>query len=266
MKIKFKKLTIWITGASSGLGEALAVEFARRGARIVLSGRNHEQLEAVKKRCKNSKKHLVIPFDITNEKETKEAYRLLKAQTGQIDWLINNAGVSQRSLIMETSEAVERKIMEVDYFAQTRLTRLVLPDMIAQGGGKVVMVSSVAGLIGTQYRGAYSAAKAAIHLWANSLRAELYDQGIQVATIFPGFIQTNVSINALTGDGKPQGTMDTATDQGISARDFAKHVTKALNKGQEYIVVAGPKEKLALMMNNLSPTRLYKLVRQSTVK
>ena len=266
MKTKFKKLTIWITGASSGLGEALAVEFARRGARIILSGRNREQLEAVKERCKNSKKHHVIPFDICNETETQEAYCLLKAQAGQIDWLINNAGVSQRSLIMETSAEVERQIMEIDYFAQTRLTRLALPDMIAQGGGKVVMVSSVAGLIGTQYRGAYSAAKAAIHLWANSLRAELHDQGIQVATVFPGFIQTNVSINALTGDGKPQGTMDAATDQGISARDFAKRVAKALSKGQEYIVVAGRKEKLALMMNKLSPAKLYKLVRQSTVK
>lgn len=266
MKTKFKKLTIWVTGASSGLGEALTIELANRGARVVLSGRNRDNLESVKKRCKNSKKHIIVPFDIGDAEEAKAAYQSVKSQAGQLDWLINNAGISQRSLIMDTSEDVERQIMEIDYFAQTRLTRLVLPDMIAQGGGKVVMISSVAGLIGTQYRGAYSAAKAAIHLWANSLRAELYDQGIQVATVFPGFIQTNVSINALTGDGKPQGTMDAATDQGMSAKAFAKHVSKALSKGEEYIIVAGLKEKLALMVNNLSPAKLYKMIRQSTVK
>ncbi len=266
MKTKFKDLTIWITGASSGLGEALSIAFAKRGATIVLSGRNEEKLEQVKKQCKKPKKHFVIPFDISDVEQAKEAYQIAIEKSGKIDWLINNAGVSQRSLIMDTSEAVERQIMEVDYFAQTRLTRLVLPEMIAQGGGKIVMVSSIAGLVGTQYRGAYSAAKAAIHLWANSLRAELYDDGIEVATIFPGFIQTNVSINALTGDGSAQGTMDEATSKGLTATAFAKQVVKALSKDKEYIIVGGRQEKLATRVNRLSPPKLYKLIRQSQVK
>ncbi|WP_201618001.1 SDR family NAD(P)-dependent oxidoreductase [Psychrobacter urativorans] len=266
MKTKFKDLTIWITGASSGLGEALSVELAKRGARIILSGRNSEKLEAVKKRCKKSHKHIVVPFDISDADQAKKAYQAAKAQAGKIDWLINNAGISQRSLIIETTEEVERQLMEIDYFAQTRLTRLVLPDMIAQGRGKVVMVSSIAGLLGTQYRGAYGAAKAAIHMWANSLRAELHDQGIEVATVFPGFIQTNVSINALTWDGTAQGTMDDATNKGLTATAFAKHVTKALIKGEEYVIAAGKKEKLAMMVNRLSPPKLYKLIRKSKVK
>ncbi|WP_201556861.1 SDR family NAD(P)-dependent oxidoreductase [Psychrobacter sp. 72-O-c] len=266
MKTKFKDLTIWITGASSGIGEALSVEFAKQGARIILSGRNSEKLEAVKKQCKQSKKHIVVPFDISDTDQAKEAYRSVKTQAGKIDWLINNAGVSQRSLIMETTEEVERQLMEIDYFAQTRLTRLVLPDMIAQGQGKVVMVSSIAGMIGTQYRGGYGAAKAAIHMWADSLRAELHDQGIEVANIFPGFIQTNVSINALTGDGTAQGTMDDATNKGLTAKAFAKQVRKALIKGEEYIVVAGRKEKLAMRINRVSPPKLYKLIRRSQVK
>jgi short-subunit dehydrogenase len=156
--------------------------------------------------------------------------------------------------------------MELDYFAQTRLTRLVLPAMLEQGGGKIVMISSIAGLIGTQYRGAYSAAKAAIHLWANSLRAELYDQGIEVATIFPGFIQTNVSINALTGDGSTLGTMDEATSKGLTASEFAKQVVKALSKGEEYIIVGGRQERMATRVNRLSPPKLYKLIRQSQVR
>ena len=265
MKNKVKDLTIWITGASSGIGEALTIAFAKRGATIILSGRAKEKLEAVKNSCKNRKKHIVIPFDIADAVQAKEAYEAVKAKTEKVDWLINNAGISQRSLIMETTEEVERQLMEVDYFAQTRLTRLVLPDMIAQGGGKVVMVSSVAGLLGTQYRGAYGAAKAAIHMWANSLRAELHGQGIEVATIFPGFIQTNVSINALTGDGSAQGTMDEATNKGLTAMAFAKQVIKALINDEEYIIVAGRKEKLATRVNRLSPPKLYKLIRESKV-
>jgi short-subunit dehydrogenase len=124
----------------------------------------------------------------------------------------------------------------------------------------------VAGLLGTQYRGAYGAAKAAIHMWANSLRAELHDQSIEVAAIFPGFIQTNISINALTGDGSAQGTMDEATNKGLTATTFAKQVVKALTKGEEYIIVAGNKEKLATRVNRLSPPKLYKLIRESKVK
>ena len=266
MKTKVKELTIWITGASSGIGEALAIAFAKRGARIILSGRDEAKLVAVKKSCKHSKKHLIVPFDISDAEQAKEAYDSAITQAGKIDWLINNAGISQRSLIMDTSEDVERQIMEIDYFAQTRLTRLVLPDMIAQGGGKVVMISSVAGLLGTQYRGAYGAAKAALHMWANSLRAELHEQGIEVATIFPGFIQTNVSINALTGDGSAQGTMDEATSHGLTAADFAKQVVKALSNDKEYIIVGGKQEKLATRVNRLSPPKLYKLIRESQVK
>jgi len=240
MKTKYKDLTIWITGASSGIGRALAVAFAKRGARIILSGRDSDKLEAVKNSCKRANKHIVVPFDISDASQTKEAYA--------------------------TAEEVERQLMEIDYFAQTHLTRLALPDMIAQGGGKIVMVSSVAGLLGTQYRGAYGAAKAALHMWANSLRAELHDQGIEVATIFPGFIQTNISINALTGDGSAQGTMDEATNNGLTATEFAKQVVKALTKGEEYIIVAGRKEKLATRVNRVSPPKLYKLIRESQVK
>ena len=177
-----------------------------------------------------------------------------------------NRHIREEDHLEGASEDVERQIMELDYFAQTRLTRLVLPAMLEQGGGKIVMISSIAGLIGTQYRGAYSAAKAAIHLWANSLRAELYDQGIEVATIFPGFIQTNVSINALTGDGSALGTMDEATSKGLTASEFAKQVVKALSKGEEYIIVGGRQERMATRVNRLSPPKLYKLIRQSQVR
>lgn len=264
-KAKLKNETIWVTGASSGIGEALCKQLASKGANIVLSGRNAKKLEEVKAACANPNNHFIMPFDIASPAQAQQAYKAVKAQAGQIDWLINNAGVSQRSLIMETTEEVERTLMEVDYFAQTRLTRLVLPSMIAQGGGKIVMVSSVAGLLGTQMRGGYGAAKAALHMWANSLRAELHGKGIEVATVFPGFVQTNVSINALTGDGTTQGTMDEATDKGLTANEFAKRVTDALIKGEEYVVVAGRKETLGTLVNRLAPKVLYKTIRKSNV-
>ncbi|WP_019673782.1 SDR family NAD(P)-dependent oxidoreductase [Psychrobacter lutiphocae] len=264
-KLKLNNLTVWITGASSGLGEALSIECARRGATVILSGRNADKLQTVKNKCKHSKKHLVLPFDILDSEQSQAAYQQIIDKMGGIDWLINNAGVSQRSLIMDTNEAIERQLMEIDYFAQTRLTRLVLPAMIKQGGGKVVMVSSIAGLLGTQYRGGYGAAKAAIHMWANSLRAELSEQHVKVATVFPGFIQTNVSINALTGDGSTQGTMDEATDKGLTAKAFAKKVVSALAKDKEYIIVAGHKEKLATLINRLSPPKLYQAIRKAKV-
>ena len=153
---------VWITGASSGLGKALAQHCALHGAEVILMARRLTELEKVRQSLSDPDRHICIAADITDENQVRHAYEQVLAEKGRVDWLINNAGVSQRSLIMETTEDVERQIMEIDYFAQTRLTRLVLPDMIAQGGGKIVMVSSVAGLLGTQYRGAYGAAKAAI--------------------------------------------------------------------------------------------------------
>jgi dehydrogenase/reductase SDR family protein 7B len=154
----------------------------------------------------------------------------------------------------------------VDYFAQINLTRQALPLLLADGGGKVVFVSSVAGLVGTQYRGSYSAAKAALHLWANSLRAELFEQGLNVATIFPGFVKTDVSRNALTGDGSALGQMDDAQANAMSAEAFAGQAVKALLKGKNYIVIGGLKERLAALVCRLSPELLYKMIRKSKVR
>jgi short-subunit dehydrogenase len=127
-------------------------------------------------------------------------------------------------------------------------------------------VSSVAGLLGTQYRASYSAAKAAIHMWANSLRAEVSDQGVEVSVIFPGFVKTNVSFNALNGAGQPQGHQDEAIENGLEADVFAEQAVKALVQGQEYIVVGGAKEKLGVMVSRMSPKLLYKMIRKTKVK
>ncbi len=257
---------VWITGASSGLGKALAQECALQGAQVVLTARRFEELENVRVTLLHPDQHISVTADITDENQVRHAYEQVLAHKGSIDWLINNAGLSQRALIADTTMQTERAIMEVDYFSQVFLTKTVLPTFLAQKSGRIAFVSSVAGLLGTQYRATYSAAKAAIHMWANSLRAEVADQGIDVSVIFPGFVKTNVSFNALNGAGKAQGHQDEAIENGLEADEFAKIAVKALLKGDEYIVVGGSKEVLGTWVARLSPSTLYKMIRKAKVK
>lgn len=257
---------VWITGASSGLGKALAQSCATRGAEVILTARRFEELENVRQSLSHPERHLCICADITDEAQVRSAFEQALNVKTKIDWLINNAGLSQRALIADTTMLTERAIMEVDYFSQVFLTKTVLPTLLQQKSGRVVFVSSVAGLLGTQYRASYSAAKAAIHMWANSLRAEVTDQGIGVSVVFPGFVKTNVSINALDGEGKPQGFDNDATANGLEADQFAEITINALLKGDEYIVVGGAKEKLGVWVSRLSPKTLYRMIRKMKVK
>ncbi len=257
---------VWITGASSGLGKALAEECALQGAQVVLTARRFDELEKVRIGLLNPDLHLSIVADITDESQIRHAYAQVLECKGRIDWLINNAGLSQRALISETTMQTERAIMEVDYFSQVFLTKTVLPTFLAQKTGRIIFVSSVAGLLGTQYRASYSAAKAAIHMWANSLRAEVAEDGVDVSVIFPGFVKTNVSMNALNGEGKAQGYDNDATANGLEAGEFAQISVKALLKGEEYIVVGGRKEVLGTWVSRLSPSTLYKMIRKAKVK
>ena len=262
----FAHKVVWITGASSGLGEALAKAFAAQDAQVILTARRAEVLEQVRQSLKHPERHMVLPADVTNEADIRHAYQEVLKHKGRIDLLINNAGLSQRALIRETTMQTERAIMEVDYFSQVFLTKTVLPTFLTQKTGRIVFISSVAGLLGTQYRATYSAAKAAIHLWANSLRAEVAEHGVQVSVVFPGFVKTNVSFNALNGEGKPQGHQDSAIENGLDADEFAQLVVSALAQGQEYVVVGGLKEKLGVLVSRLSPSMLYKMIRNMKVK
>ncbi len=257
---------VWITGASSGIGKALAAECALQGAQVVLSARRLEELEKVRISLLNPDHHISVAMDITDDAQVRHAYEQVLDEKGRIDWLINNAGLSQRALIADTTMQTERAIMEIDYFSQVFLTKLVLPTFLAQKSGRIAYISSVAGLLGTQYRASYSAAKAAIHMWANSLRAEVAQDGVNVSVIFPGFVKTNVSFNALNGAGKAQAHQDEAIENGLEADDFAQKTVSALLKGQEYIVVGGRKEKLGVLVSRLSPSTLYKMIRKMKVK
>lgn len=257
---------VWVTGASSGLGESLAKRLAAEGAELILSARRVDELQRVLAQLPRQQEHLIVPFDATDSSAIDTAIQQATSIKGRVDWLINNAGISQRSLVEDTTEQTDRRIMEVDYFAPVALTRKLLPVLLKQGSAKVVFVSSVAGLLGTQYRASYAAAKGAIHLWANSLRAEVADRGVSVAVVFPGFVKTNVSINALTGDGSTLGSMDEAQANAMSSDQFAQKLVKSLLANEAFIVIGGLKEHLGVWLSRVSPALMYKVIRKSKVR
>lgn len=200
MRTDFKGKTIWITGASAGIGEAIAIEFAVYGAKLILSSRRKEELERVAEICRKSGSEcFVYPFDLSISSEIQEVADKILNKFGKVDILVNNGGISQRSLIIETPMEVIRRIMEVDFFGGVILTKKVLPAMITNQYGHIIVISSVSGIFGFPLRSAYSAAKHAIHGFYETLWAELHENGINVTIVCPGRISTNISLSALTG-------------------------------------------------------------------
>lgn len=241
----FDKQCWWITGASSGLGEALARALAARGASLVLSGRNVAALEAVARDCAEAR---VLPFEAADFGLVPGMAEQAWAWKGRIDGLVNNAGISQRSLAVETDFAVYQKMISVDLLAPIALTQALLPRMIDAGGGRIVAISSVAGIVGVPLRSAYCAAKHGLIGYHDAVRAENEHLGIQVHVVAPGSIRTNVSRNALTADGSRRGTSDAAIDNGMSPTDAAAAILAAIEAGQRELVLAtGAEHDIAVL-------------------
>lgn len=257
--------TIWITGASAGIGEALAVRFAQEGARLVLSARRESELERVAERCRDkglgADRILVLPLDVTNWEALPGAVQTVLDRFGSIDLLINNAGVSQRSLCVDTDMSVYRQLMEVDVMGQIALTKAVLPHMLERGAGHIAVTASVAGKVGAPLRTGYCAAKHAVMGFFDALRAEVEGQGIHVSTIVPGFIRTDISRNALAGDGQAFGQEDDDIAGGMEVNECAEVVVKALNAKKREIPVGKGKEMAALWVKRVAPEALFRLAR-----
>jgi dehydrogenase/reductase SDR family protein 7 len=262
--VMFKNKTVWITGASSGIGEALALQFASEGARIVLSARREDELERVREACigqgASADKVLVLPLDVTDFESMPEAVNSVCSAFGRIDMLINNAGISQRSLCVDTDMSVYRKLFEVDVLGQIALTKAVLPLMLEQGSGHIAITSSVAGKIGVPLRTGYCAAKHAVMGFYDALRAETSSQGVQVTTITPGFINTNVSVNALNGDGSTFGRTDSNIANGMDVTRCAQVIMAGFRKGTPEIAVGEGMEMKALWLKRLLPVTVFKKV------
>ena len=260
----FKNKVVWITGASSGIGEALAMEFARQGARLVLTSRRREELERVKKATGLPENNvLVLPMDVTELEKAAPAAQQVIDRFQRIDIMVHNAGVSQRSYIRDTDLDVYKKIMEVDFFSTVALTKAVLPFMTQQKSGHFIVISSVAGKIGTIMRSGYNAAKHALHGFYDSLRAEGYQDNIKVTTVCPGYIRTNISLNALNESGGKFGKMDSNQENGIPADECARKILNAVMKDKKEIYIGGLKEVAAIYVKRFFPSLLFDQVRKN---
>jgi short-subunit dehydrogenase len=250
----FDKEIWWITGASSGIGAALARALAARGANLVLSGRNVAALEAVARDCAET---LLLPFEATAFDQIAGIAERAWSWKGRIDGLVNNAGISQRSLAVETSFAVYQKIIAVDLLAPIALTQALLPRMVRAGGGRIVAISSVAGIAGVPLRSGYCAAKHGLIGYHDSVRAENEHLGIQVHVVAPGSISTNVSKNALTADGSRRGVSDAVIDNGMPPEESAKAILAAIETGKRELVLATGMEHEIAVLRRHDPEALF---------
>lgn len=251
--------TIWITGASAGIGKGLALGLAAQGARLVLSGRNKAALDEVAQHCPGS---IVEAFEATDLDSLPAIAAQVTAVTGGVDWLVNNAGISQRSLALDTEFPVYRTLMEVDFFAPLRLTQLVLPGMIKRGSGRIVNNASVAGKVGSPLRTGYCAAKHALVGWSDALRAEIAQYGVQVHVLTPGFVATGIGKNALRGDGSQKGAGEDPVDAGISIQQAAEQIIAGITGNVPEIPVGrdGAAEMQLLALKRQDPEACFKLM------
>jgi dehydrogenase/reductase SDR family member 7B len=256
----FSGQVVWITGASSGIGEALAADFARGGAKLVLSARRQDELERVAAKCGGAEV-LVLPMDLAKSDGFDALTAQVLARFGRIDVVVHNGGISQRSLVKDTQMDVHRRIMEVNYFGAVALTRAVLPSMLAAKRGQFVVISSVMGKVGTPLRSAYAASKHALHGFFDCLRAETAKQGLVVTMICPGFIATDVSKNALTADGSPTNKTGDDIANGLEPAVASRQMLSAIaaKKSEVYVGKLG-KDRLALTLQRFAPRLFERLV------
>jgi dehydrogenase/reductase SDR family protein 7B len=259
----FKNKIVWITGASSGIGEALACEFASLGANLVLSARRADELQRVARLCDVHKVNvLVLPFDMVDLATHAQQVATVKQTYGRIDVLVLNAGVSQRSFVSDTKFEVYRNLFEVNFFSIVHLVQQVIPVFQSQQSGIFVPIASVAGRISTPRRAAYGATKHALIGFFDSVRAELHAQGVQVCTILPGYIRTEISLHAMNELGEKYGKMDPNQAKGLDPNIAAKRMVQAISQGKNYFFVGGALERFGLIVQQLFPSILPWMLRK----
>jgi dehydrogenase/reductase SDR family member 7B len=251
--------TIWITGASSGIGEALAMQWAGTGTKLILSGRNEQQLERVAISCGELGAEVhTVPFDLIKVTEITDAVTKVKSIASRIDILVNNGGITQRSLIIDTLPEVSRRIMETDFWGHAELTRQLLPFMIKTGGGSIVVLSSLSGLFGFPQRSAYCAAKHALHGFFETLRLEHHKDKIKVTMVCPGRIKTNISYHALTSNGNEHAKMDKGQENGVNVEICAAKIIKAVKKDKKQVII-GKTDVIMPYLKRFAPWIFYKI-------
>lgn len=250
---------VWITGASSGIGEALAHELVRRGALVLASARRIERLVQLQQRAAGPGRIEILPLDVTRTAEATSWVEAAEEKVGAIDVMVHNAGISQRSFVAETTLEVDRRIMEVNYFGVVALTKALLPRFVARHRGHFVVVSSVTGYVGTPERSAYAASKHALHGFFESLRAEGHPHGVKVTMVCPGFVDTDITLSALSGDGSHHGQRAETNAGGISPDVCARAIADGIAKAPREVYVGG-REVAGIYLRRYAPGVLASLL------
>jgi dehydrogenase/reductase SDR family protein 7B len=257
----FKGKVIWITGASSGIGESLARRFAIAGARLILSARRDNELKRVAASCPGAESVNVLPLDLSKPETMSAAARRALDLAGHIDVMVHNAAVSQRAFAAETIYEVDERIMRTNYLGPVALTKALLPSMQARRQGHFIVLSSVLGKFGLPGRSAYCASKHALQGFFDTLRAEVWKDGIRVTLVLPGWVRTNVSKNALTANGLPNGVMESGTASGASPEFCADKIFSAAESGKTEVTVVKLKEHAALYLSRFTPRLFERMIR-----
>jgi len=257
--MSFKNKTVWITGASSGIGEALAYEFSKQGAKLVLSSRKEADLQRVAEACDTE--CFIQVLDLADHNGMPAVVKKVLAKVGRVDILVNNAGVSQRALAKDAVFDVDKKMIDINLLGTIAISKAILPHFLENKSGHYVVMSSLMGKFSAPLRSGYAAAKHGLHGFFDALRAENYKE-IQVTLVCPGFIRTQISKNALTANGAQQGTMDGATNKGMPPAVLAKKILNAVRKGKQEVIFGG-KEILAVYIKRFFPGLLSRIVRNA---
>lgn len=264
----FNEKTVWLTGASSGIGEAMAVALAGAGTNLILSARRTGKLKEVAERCRQANGNIKVwvrQLDLADYNNFADVVPKIIGQSGGVDVLINNAGLSQRSLAKDTAIEVDKKLIEVNLLGTIALSKAVLPHFLERGSGQFVVITSLMGKFGGPWRSSYAAAKHGLHGFFESLRAEVWRDNIHVTLLCPGFVKTDISLNALTADGSPQRKMDERTASGLTPEQFAKKALKAIAKRREEACI-GKTEVMAVYLKRYLPGLFSKVIRKAKVK
>lgn len=257
----FRGKVVWITGASSGIGEALARGFADSGSRLILSSRREDELKRVAGLCTAAESVTVIPLDLSRPELMSGAARHALDVAGHIDVMVHNGGVGQRAFAADTQYFVDDLLMRTNYLGPIALTKALLPSMRSRRQGHFIVVTSVLGKFGLPGRSGYCASKHALHGFFDTLRAELWRDGIQVTLVLPGYVRTNVSINALTGNGAALGKMEAGTAAGVRPDVCADRIISAAASGKPEVTVVQLREKAALSLSCFAPNVFMRFIR-----
>jgi short-subunit dehydrogenase len=256
---RFEEKVIWITGASSGIGEALVYKFIELGAIVIASSNQADELQRVKTSCgdRSDRVHIAY-FDLANCEGIEDVVKAQVSALSRIDCLINLGGVSQRAYIEDTPLWLDRKIMEINYFGTIALTKAVLPYMIEQKEGHILATSSISGRFGFPLRSAYSASKQALHGFFETLHIENKKNCVRASVIIPGRVRTNISKNALTASGDAHGKMDPGQRRGITPEKAAEKIITGIKRNKREILV-GSTELIMLYIRKYFPSIFFNI-------